>query len=400
MGGAEISLLDLLRSMRTAEPDWELSLVLGEDGPLADRARELGVQTIIEHFPRGLARLGDAGNNLIQTLWHSLKASAGIVSYARSLRRRLSNIEPHIIHTNGFKMHLLGLWTRPGNTPVVWHIRDYVSSRTLMKRMLGLSGSRCAAVIANSQSVARDVQNVCGPGIETHCVYNAVDLTEYSPEGEKADLDRMSGLPPVEPGVVRIGLIATLARWKGHEVFLRALAGLPANLPYRAYIVGGAIYQTDNSQHAIEDLRVLAADLNLGNQVGFTGFVARPALAMRALDIIVHASTQPEPFGRVIAEGMACRRALICSAAGGAVELITDGHDALTHQPGDHECLSERIAELASNPELRARLGRAGRATAERRFKLSRLASELIPIYERVVAQTTVTTGTQLAASR
>jgi glycosyltransferase involved in cell wall biosynthesis len=400
LGGAEISLLDLLRSMRAAQPDWELWLVLGEDGPLAERARELGVQAIVEHFPGGLARLGDTGTRLIQTLWHSLQASAGIIAYARRLRRKLSDIKPQIIHTNGFKMHLLGLWTKPSKTPVVWHIRDYVSSRPLMKRMLGLYGSRCAAMIANSESVARDVQSVCGPKRQTHCVYNAVNLTEYSPEGEKADLDGLSGVALAKTGVVRIGLIATLARWKGHEVFLRALAALPANLQYRAYIVGGAIYQTENSQYAIEDLQKLASHLNISNKVGFTGFVARPAQVMRALDIIVHASTQPEPFGRVIAEGMACGRAVICSAAGGASELITDGYDALAHQPGDHQGLADRIMELASNPELRAQLGRAGRATAERRFKLSRLASEVVPIYQRVVSETTLAAPVQLAASR
>jgi len=122
----------------------------------------------------------------------------------------------------------------------------------------------------------------------------------------------------------------------------------------------------------------------VAEKTGFTGYVAEPETAIQSLDILVHASTQPEPFGRVIAEGMACGRAVICSAAGGAAELITDGQDALAHSPGDDEGLAALLTALTRDPELRGRLGRAGRITAERRFDPSRLASELIPLYRRV----------------
>ena len=81
---------------------------------------------------------------------------------------------------------------------------------------------------------------------------------------------------------------------------------------------------------------------------------------------------------------MACGRAVICSNAGGAAELITEGQDALAHRPGDDAGLAEQIEKLVRDPELRARLGRAGRITAERRFDRSRLAAQLIPLYQRL----------------
>jgi glycosyltransferase involved in cell wall biosynthesis len=400
MGGAEMSLLDLLGSLRAAEPDWDLWLILGEEGPLAKRARELDVQVVVEPFPPALAHLGDAGNGLIRTLGRVLKASAGTVSYVSRLRRKLSGIKPDLIHTNGFKMHLLGLWAGAGHEPVIWHIRDYVSSRPLMRRMLGSHASRCAAAVAISESVARDLEQVCGPRLATHCIYNAVDLKRYSPEGRKSDLDGLSNMPPAEAGIVRIGLVATLARWKGHDVFLRALAHLPAETRYRAYVIGGPIYQTENSQHALEELRTLAFHLKIGHKVGFTGFVEEPADAMRALDIVVHASTQPEPFGRVIAEAMACGRAVLCSAGGGAAELVTEGQDALCHQPGNVTQLAQRISELALDPGLRDRLSRAARSTAETRFDCNRLAAELIPVYQRALRGNQPAPAAQLPAFR
>jgi glycosyltransferase involved in cell wall biosynthesis len=400
MGGAEISLLDLLASMRAAEPGWDYWLVLGEDGPLVAAARAIGVQVLVAPFPRALARLGDSGSGALGALWSSLLAAAGTFRYASSLRRTLAKLEPDIVHSNGFKMHVLGAWAHPQGAPLIWHVRDYVSTRSLMKRLLGWHAGRCSAVIGNSLSVARDVQSVCGLELEALCIYNAIDLERYSPNGEKTDLDSLAGLDQAPQGTVRVGLAATLAHWKGHAVFLRALARLPQDLPYRAYVIGGAIYQTGNSQRSLDELRSLAAELGIADRVGFTGYIADTAGAIRALDVLVHASTQPEPFGRVIAEGMACGRAVICSAAGGAAELITEGKDALAHPPGDDAALAARIAELVRDPELRSRLARAGRITAERRFNRSRLAEEVVPLYRRISGQNAPQTEAQLAVTQ
>jgi glycosyltransferase involved in cell wall biosynthesis len=400
LGGAEVSLLDLLASIRVAEPLWDLHLVMGEDGPLVQKAQSLGVQVLVAPFPRALARWGDSGSQPVAALWRALQAITGTVFYVLRLRRILTTIKPDIIHTNGFKMHILGLWARPHRTPVIWHIRDYVSSRSIMKRLLRLHAGRCAMAIGNSQSVARDIQRVCGPRLNAVCIYNAVDLEQYSPNGRKADLDTLSGLPAAKAGTLRIGLIATLARWKGHAIFVRALAQLPDNLDYRAYIIGGPIYQTDHSQRTLDEFRALAAQLGIADKVGFTGYVSSPADAIRALDVVVHASTEPEPFGRVIAEAMACGRAVICSAAGGALELVTDGRDALTHEPGNYQALANRIAKLAQDADLRVRLGCAGLATAQRRFELSRLAEEVVPMYRRITGRSTPETSPELAAAR
>src|SRR3984957_8959418 len=389
MGGAEICLMDMLESVGQAQPGWQLCLLLGEDGPLAHQADSAGVDVTVAAFPRTLARLGDSGSGKLYALWSCIKAAAGAVRYAVSLKRILAQQRPDVIHTNGFKMHVLGVWARPRNVPVIWHIHDYVSTRPVMKLLLRAHAGLCAAAITNSRSVAKDLQSVCGPQLEAVCIYNAVDLKRYSPTSSgarsvKTDLDSLAGLQRAVEGTVRIGLVATLAHWKGHAVFLRALARLPQDIHFRAYVIGGPIYQTENSQRTLDDLRALAEALGVAEKTGFSGYVEDSGAAIRELDILVHASTEPEPFGRVIAEGMACGRAVVCSASGGAAELITEGHNALGHAPGDEVGLAARMTELARDPELRSRLGRAGRITAEQRFNPSRLSRELIPLYRRV----------------
>ena len=189
-----------------------------------------------------------------------------------------------------------------------------------------------------------------------------------------------------QPGTIRVGLVATFARWKGQEVFLRALAALPATVPVRGYVIGAAVYQTRGSQYSLAELRGLAEQLGLAERAGFTGFVQDVGAAMRALDIVVHASTEPEPFGLSIAEAMACGKPVIASRAGGAAEIVEASGVAFFHRPGDSAELADGIAQLAGDPARRRCLGRGGRMAAERLFARPRLAEQLIPIYERVAS--------------
>jgi glycosyltransferase involved in cell wall biosynthesis len=396
MGGAERSLLDFMASLRAAEPRVALELIAGADGAFLDQARALGVAAHALPYPRALARLGDASisgggggskSRLLGTLGRASLSTPSIALYTRRLRHALSAAAPDLIHTNGFKMHVLGAWAAPRGVPVLWHIHDYISSRPLMARLMRAHADRCAAAVANSLSVADDVRSACGAEFRVFPIHNAVDLRRFSPEGPALDLDRLSGLAPPNHPVVRIGLVATMARWKGHEVFLRALEMLAGEPLVRGYVIGGALYETDGSQCDLEELRGLAGRLGLAGRVGFTGFVDDAAAAMRALDVVVHASTQPEPFGLVIAEAMATGRAVVVSRGGGAAEIVTPGEDALVHEAGSAPALADRMRELARDPVLRAALGAAAARSARRRFTRERLADELMPIYRLLSAQ-------------
>jgi len=386
LGGAETCLLDMLASLRAATADWPLLLVSAADGPLLARAQALGVSVAVVPFPAAVARLGEAGTTQAGSPARFAArvglAVGPIAGYTSALRAALARFGPDLVHTNGLKMHLLGAYA--ADAPVVWHVHDYLAARRVSRRLLRWNAGRCAAVIANSESVAHDVRAALGSGVEVTRMYNAVDLERFRPTGDALDLDRLSGMDAPPPGTIRVGLVGTFARWKGHETFLRAVAALRFSTPVRAYIVGGPVYQTDNSQYAVDELRATANRLGVASSVGFTGIVDRADAALRALDVVVHASTSPEPFGLVIAEAMACGRAIVVSHAGGAAELVTGGVDALAHEPGDAEGLAAAIRELATDPARRAALGRAARRTAEARFDRARLAGELIKIYESV----------------
>jgi glycosyltransferase involved in cell wall biosynthesis len=232
--------------------------------------------------------------------------------------------------------------------------------------------------------VAADLRRVFGTVAPVKTIYNAVDLQEFSPDGARADLDRLAGLLPAPPATIRVGLLATFGRWKGHEPFLRAMQRVMRTSAARAYVIGAPLYDTSGSQYTMDEIRTLASDLGIAEHVGFTGFIERPAAALRALDVVVHASTQPEPFGLVIAEGMACGRAVIVSRAGGATELVDEDVTALTHTPGDAADLAAAIERCARSPELRQRLGEDARRAAVRIFDAGTFGRAFASLYREV----------------
>lgn len=382
IGGAERVLLGIGRALQ-ADGTVAVRLLTTSDGPLVDDARRLGIGVDVVPIPPALARLGEqsfAG----RAAWAAGFRAPLAAPYLLRLRRAIAAWRPDVLHTNGLKAHLLGALTRPGGARLVWHLHDYVSSRPFTGRLLRGCARRCDTAFAVSEDVAADARAFL-PRVPLVTIENGVDLARFAVAGPRTRLDPDAALTP--PGTIRVGLVATYARWKGHDVFLRALARL-RHLPIRAYIIGGPIYETDSSQWTRAELRALAAATGVADRVRFLDFAHDVAPVMRALDVVVHASTSREPFGLVIAEAMSTGRAVIASRAGGAAALVTDGADGLLHDPADDAGLAVAIARLAADAADRHRLGAAARATAERRFDDARAAAAVLASYRHLLRNT------------
>ena len=387
MGGAERVLLDVLTMMRRANPAWSIGLIVGNDGPLATEARALGVETTVLPFPREFARLGDTSlDSAVSWLRFLRRATIAVVAlsgYVRRLSASIAAFAPDVLHSNGFKMHVLSaVAARPAGASLVWHFHDYLSSRRVTGRVIRLLKSRCQVAVAVSRNVAEDLRRVLGAAPPVRPVWNAVDLERFRPEGSTIDLDALAGLPPAAPGTLRVGLVATFARWKGHSLFLDAMEPLVRENHVRAYIVGGPLYETDGSQISMSELKEAVRRLGIEDRVGLTGFVHDAAAALRSLDVLVHASTAPEPFGLVIAEAMACGRAVVVSNAGGVAELVTPDVNALVYQAGDATALSQQVGRLIGDDLLRRRLGAAARASAQEQFATAAMQAQLLALYD------------------
>lgn len=394
LGGAERALLDLLACLRGLDPALSLHLLIGTEGPLLDEARALGVDSRLLPLPEQLSSLGDSGlrGQGPRAFWgmtRGLVPAPGLLAgYLRVLRREVRALRPHLLHSNGIKTHLLSPATVGLPVARVWHIHDFIGERPLVRQGLRVLRPLATAAIANSRAVGTDAREVLG-SVPVHVVYNGVDVERFAPgPGEGSRLDALAGLPPAPEGTVRLGLVATYARWKGQEVFLQAAARLVRERPslaVRFYLVGAPLYRTPDSQFTEEELQGLVERLGLGGRVGLVPFQREPAAVYRALDVFVHASTRREPFGLTIAEAMACGRPAVISRASGAAEQLTEGVDALTLPSGDEEALAAALRRLVEDAGLRERLGRAARRTAVERFSRERYAREILGVYQALV---------------
>lgn len=393
IGGAERVLLTAVAGVRQTDPSAVVRVLALSDGPLLDAARALGAETEVVPVPVALGKLGDSQlrsgkwlGRLALAARLMLSAPSGALFVWR-LRAAIGRFAPDVVHSNGIKTHLLSRLVCPRRAALVWHLHDFYGLRPMAARLLRRCRVRVRAAVAISRAVADDTAKVL-PGVPITTVLNAVDLTRFSPAAEPLDLDRLAEFPAAPAGTVRVGLVATYAHWKGHRAFLdaaRLLAAEAPQLPVRWYIIGGPIYHT-TAQFTEEELRTAAAERGLAARVGFVPFQPEPAGAYRALDVVVHASTLPEPFGLTVVEAMACGRAVVVSAAGGAAELFTDGHDGLGAAPGDVAGLAAAVRRLADDPSLRERLGASARATAEAHFGAARYGPQLLDVYHRLVA--------------
>ena len=394
LGGAERSLIDVATSLRKSCPECALQAILPADGQLAVSLAAIGVRVTVLPFPASLAQAGESAFSggvwarRVRVAFRAVAAVPASCRYVIALRREVKRIGPSIVHSNGLKMHVLGALALPRPALLVWHVRDYLTDRPITPLLLRLVSSRCALIIANSQSVAADIRHHMRDSVRVVVIYNGIDLIEFSPNGP-AVLPGAAG--SVKENAFHVALIATFANWKGHMTFLKAIRIMSTRMPVSAFIVGGPIYDPTGSQVTLDQLRRTAEQYGIAESVCFTGNVEHTAPIMRAMDVVVHASTKPEPFGRVVAEAMGCARATVVSRAGGACEVMEEGVTSLGHEPGNQEQLATALETLAGNRALRDEMGKAGRERAERLFGRDLIATQLLPEYEGLMLGREVT---------
>ena len=161
-----------------------------------------------------------------------------------------------------------------------------------------------------------------------------------------------------------------------------------AGLPIKLLLVGGEMVEPDPvATPEIGELMRLADELGITGRVRFTG--KRQPEVLRwyygAGDVAV---TTPwyEPFGLTPLEGMACGLPVVGSAVGGITFTVADGETGFLVPPRDPEALADRLHELLTQPDLRARLGRAARERVEREFTWETAARRTAALYEEVPA--------------
>ncbi len=366
--GAEIALVRMVEALgATVRPH----AILAEDGPLRPRLVEAGADVEVLPMTEGARGLS---KDAVQPARLPLAALLHVVVYVGRLALRLRQLRPDVVHTNSLKAALYGgVAGRLAGVPVVWHARDYVDSSYLpgpAVRLVRLAAWLLpTAVVANSAATLDSLRLPARARRKAAVVADPFERVSPVHQREAAS----------QPGL-RVGMVGRLAPWKGQHVFIEAFARARPSGPDRAVVIGSAMFGEDDYE---QTLRELVAKLGLEDRVELAGFRSDVEAELADLDVLVHASVSPEPFGQVVVEGLAAGLAVVASDAGGPAEIIRPGVDGLLCPPGDVDALAEALDRLLGDAELRGALGAAGRARAES-YAPKVIAPEMLEVYSRI----------------
>lgn len=320
------------------------------------------------------ARLLSAGEGL-----RAAVRGLGLVSYLK--RERIGLLHGTEKPRDAFVGVLLGRATG-AKSIVHMHVGydDWLSPRA--KWALGAAD----AIVGISRFVSASLVRAGYRAERIFTVYNSLDLsgTEWAEQPPTAGVREALGVPDDAPLVC---IASRLFRWKGHHDLLDAVDLLRREVAgVRLLIVGeddpranpgGGSYRSE--------LAARVTALGLERNVIFTGFRTDVARLIAASDVFCQPSAE-EPFGMVYLEAMAMRRPVVAYASGGAPEVINDGETGLLVQRGDTAALARALLRLFRDPELRRRLGEAGRHRVEQAFRPQRSAAAMLDVYRSVIA--------------
>jgi len=243
--------------------------------------------------------------------------------------------------------------------PVVFHVHELASSR-IAKLLYRRADSAIDAYVAVSRSIQARLAAIGIDRGKLHLAYNGIPRPTVHRE------------PRYRDGRPTIGIVGQVGEWKGHEDLLDALEIVKnrgIHLECRVFGSGDPSY--------VEQLRVRAARLEIDELISWEGYVADRSTIYDAIDVCVVPSRVEEAFGLVAVEAAMYGIPVIASKRGGLEEIVEDGRTGFLVAAKNPEELAGRIELLATNPELRARLGKAGSERAREFFTTDSMVSAI-----------------------
>jgi glycosyltransferase involved in cell wall biosynthesis len=368
--GAELKMLEIARRLPS------ISVLFLSDGPLVAKARADGVPVEVWSLPGSISQ--------VRTDSRAPLALAGALAGSVRLSWRLARAARSYDAVVAFsqKAMVLCALARPlARRPLIWMLNDIITashfSRTMRAVSVGVANLAATRVVCNSNATAAAFAAAGGDAGRTALVYPGVEPEPFL--AASGDARATLGLPP---DAIVVGLFGRLAPWKGQHVLVEALAHLPERT--HAVFVGGGLFDGDGYGAR---LRAAATERGLDARTHFVGHRDDVADLMASCDVVVHASTEPEPFGRVVVEGMLAGKPVVATAAGGVPEILDDGVTGRLVPPGDATAMAAAISELIAQPHAAARMAATARDHALRNYTADSAKQSLRGVLEGVLSR-------------
>ncbi len=355
VGGAKTHVLSLLAGLNKTET---VHMVCFTEGDFAQEARQLGIPTTVI-----------AGNNLKNTkkrilamirhdgyqVMHCHGSRANMMGHM--LRKKAHIPVISTIHSD-YRLDYLG---RPLANLTYGNINKWVLPK--FDAWIGVSGGMTKLLISRGF----DPQRI-------YTLYNGVDFsTQRRAQPRKEVLSQMG----FEEDNVVFGIAARINPVKDMTTLVRAFAKAQKECPFIRLAIAG-----DGEEDAA--IKALAEELCAKNTVHFAGWVKDIDSFYGALDVNCLTSLS-ETFPYALTEGARMKCATISSEVGGVPYLIDDGVNGLLFAPQDVDALAQHMVRLASDGELRQKMGQALYEKTKRDFSLEAMIAKQKTIYETII---------------
>ncbi len=254
-----------------------------------------------------------------------------------------------------------------------------------LKKKYNAIMTRGDAVIANSQFIADHIAaNYDVPAARVHVIPRGIDTARFDAEGFNVNrIIELASRWRVPDGNAIVMLPGRLTRWKGQLLFVEALARLKSRMGPDDFRVTGLLVGSDQGREAYRrELEECIYENGLGGDIRIVGHCADMPAAYMMSNVVVSASTDPEAFGRVVAEAQAMGRPVVVADHGGASEQVIEGVTGWRFTPGDPQAMAEALEiALAIGDNARALLAECAAEHVRANFAKSGMCAATLRVY-------------------
>jgi glycosyltransferase involved in cell wall biosynthesis len=366
LGGAERQVA--LVAPRLKKCGWDpIIYCLSRPGLQAGQIESAGVKVIGPRWEIG------AGQVLVGRV-------ARLIASAVKLFTLLLSMRPPIVHFFLPEAYLIGapiaIAARvPIRVMSRRSLNHYQKKHPFLRQIERFWHPRMQMLLGNSEAVLKELRTETAVDSPIELIYNGADLSQTNiPSATPTDTQR-------NPGKLTLIIVANLIPYKGHADLFHAVASIAGKLPesWELLCVG-----RDDGLGA--KLTELSRHLQLDGHIRLLGSRADVPALLASADIGILCSHE-EGFSNAILEGMVAGVPMVVTNVGGNAEAVIDQKTGLVVPPHDPAALGAAILSLASNAELRKRMGKAGRRRAEIHFSLDQCVKHYDALYRDLMVK-------------